>query len=275
MLAGFGGPQVTHYVALLSDAPATLVCAIILGATARRTARGAPRLAWTLLAVALALYFVGVMIGISSWLQGLDPFPGPADIFYCLFYPALTVAALLLIRAAQVRVPWIQLSLDATIFVVGFGAFFWFLVIAPAAAHVQLEFLKEALSLAYLALDCVLLLIFGVLVLTGVGNAGGRRVPLLLLAGFAAMFLGDILWSLAKVRGYYLPGQFQDVLYLCCCVPLCAAGREQMRSQRPGARPARTPRMRSSARCPTPRCWRRCWCWRTTVAATSAVRRRR
>jgi diguanylate cyclase (GGDEF)-like protein/PAS domain S-box-containing protein len=231
MLAGFGGPQVTHYVALLSDAPATLVCAIIFGATARRAARGAPRIAWTLLAVALALYFVGVMIGVSSWLQGLDPFPGPADIFYCLFYPALTVAALLLIRAAQVRVPWIQLSLDATIFVVGFGAFFWFLVIAPAAAHVQLEFLKEALSLAYLALDCVLLLIFGVLVLTGVGNAGWRRVPLLLLAGFAAMFLGDILWSLAKVRGYYLPGQFQDVLYLCCCVPLSAAGREQMRSQ--------------------------------------------
>jgi|HubBroStandDraft_4_1064222.scaffolds.fasta_scaffold04806_5 diguanylate cyclase (GGDEF)-like protein/PAS domain S-box-containing protein len=231
MLAGFGGPQVIHYVALLSDAPATLLCAVILGATARHTARGPARLAWTLLAVALALYFVGVMIGVSSWLQGFDPFPGPADIFYCLFYPALTVAALLLIRAAQVHVPWIQLSLDATIFVVGFGAFFWFLVIAPAAAHVQLEFLKEVLSLAYLALDCVLLLIFGVLVLTGVGNAGGRRVPLLLLAGFAAMFLGDILWSLAKVRGYYLPGQFQDVLYLCCCVPLSAAGREQLRSQ--------------------------------------------
>ena len=211
MLAGFGGPQVTHYVALLSDAPATLVCAIILGATARHTPRGASRVAWSLLALALALYFVGVVIGVSAWLQGFDPFPGTADIFYCLFYPALTVAALLLMRAAQVRVPWMQLSLDATIFVVGFGAFFWFLVLAPAAAHVQLAFLKEALSLAYLALDCVLLLTFGVLVLTGVGNAGGRRVPLLLLAGFAAMFLGDILWSLAKVRGYYLPGQYGRV----------------------------------------------------------------
>jgi diguanylate cyclase (GGDEF)-like protein/PAS domain S-box-containing protein len=230
MLAGFGGPQVTHYVALVSDVPATLACAIILAATARRTPRGAPRLAWTLLTVALSLYFVGVVIGVSSWLRGYDPFPGPADIFYCVFYPVLTMAALLLIRAAQVRVPWMQLSLDATIFVVGFGAFFWFLVIGPAAAHAQLEFLKEALSVGYLGLDCVLLLIFGVLVLTGVGNAGGRRVPLLLLAGFAAMFLGDILWSLAKVRGYYLPGQFQDVLYLCCYVPLSAAGRAQMRS---------------------------------------------
>ncbi len=56
------------------------------------------------------------------------------------------------------------------------------------------------------------------LLLTGAG-ASGRRVPLLLLVGFAMMFLGDILWSLAKVRGYYLPGQFQDVLYLSCYVP--------------------------------------------------------
>ena len=54
--------------------------------------------------------------------------------FYCAFYLALSLAALSLIRAAAVRVPWIQLSLDATIFVVGFGAFFWFLVIRPAAA---------------------------------------------------------------------------------------------------------------------------------------------
>ncbi len=44
------------------------------------------------------------------------------------------------------------------------------------------------------------------------------------------MFLGDILWSLAKVRGYYLPGGFQDVLYLSCYLPVAAAGRAQMRS---------------------------------------------
>jgi diguanylate cyclase (GGDEF)-like protein/PAS domain S-box-containing protein len=31
------------------------------------------------------------------------------------------------------------------------------------------------------------------------------------------------------MRGYYLPGGFHEVLYLCCCVPLAAAGRAQMR----------------------------------------------
>jgi diguanylate cyclase (GGDEF)-like protein/PAS domain S-box-containing protein len=229
MLAGFGGPDITHYVGLLSDAPAALASVVIAVATARHTARGVLRTGWILLAVALALYFVGVVIGTISWLQGHDPFPGPADIFYCAFYPVLAAGAVFLIRAAAVRVPWIQLSLDATIFVVGFGAFFWFLVIRPVASHAEVDFLKQALSLAYLGLDCVLLLMLGVLVLTGAGNVGGWRVPLLLLSGFAAMFLGDILWSLAKVRGYYLPGGFQDVLYLTCYAPVAAAAREQMR----------------------------------------------
>ncbi|TLY70654.1 MAG: EAL domain-containing protein [Gammaproteobacteria bacterium] len=230
MLTGFGGAQVTHYVGLLSDAPATLASVIIAAATVRYTARGVLRTGWILLAVALALYFVGIAIGTVSWLRGQDPFPGPADIMFCTFYPVLAAAVLFLIRAAAVRVPWIQLSLDATIFVVGFGAFFWFLVIRPATLHVEIDFLKQALSLAYLGLDCVVLLILGVLVLTGAGNAGGWRVPLLLLSGFAIMFLGDILWSLAKVRGYYLPGGFQDVLYLFCNVPVAAAGRAQMRT---------------------------------------------
>ena len=238
MLTGFGGPQVTHYVGLLSDAPAALVSVIVLGAAAARTGRGALRRAWVCLTIALSLYLGGVAIGTVSWLRGFDPFPGPADVFYCAFYVALAAAAFSLIRAAAVRVPWIQLSLDATIFAVGFGAFFWFLVIRPAAQHAEMDLLKEVLSQAYVALDCVLLLMLGVLLLTGTGS--GWRIPVLLLSGFAAMFLGDILWSLAKVRGYYLPGQFQDVLYLCCYVPLAAAGREQMRSLAAPARAVST-----------------------------------
>jgi diguanylate cyclase (GGDEF)-like protein/PAS domain S-box-containing protein len=244
MLTGFGGPQVTHYVGLLSDAPAALVSVIVLGAAATRTGAGALRTGWACLTIALSLYLGGVVIGTVSWLRGFDPFPGPADVCYFAFYLALAAASFSLIRAAAVRVPWIQLSLDATILAVGFGAFFWFLVIRPAAQHAEMDLLKEVLSQAYVALDCVLLLMLGVLLLTGTGDGGGWRIPVLLLSGFAAMFLGDILWSLAKVRGYYLPGQFQDVLYLCCYVPLAAAGREQMRSL---ASPARAMSTNSDA----------------------------
>jgi len=38
MLTGFGGAEVTHYVGLLSDAPAALASAIVAAATARHSA---------------------------------------------------------------------------------------------------------------------------------------------------------------------------------------------------------------------------------------------
>jgi len=230
MLTGAGGPKVTFYVGLYCKHTAELAAILVAAATALRMAPGALRSAWWSLAAALAVYFIGDCIGIVDWMTGRDPFPGPADFFYCSFYLPLAASALWLIRAAAVRVPWVQLSLDATIFVVGFGAFFWFLVVQPAAMHAPLGVLKEALSEAYLALDSFCLLLFGVLLLTGSGSTGGWRIPLLLLSGFATMFLGDILWSLAKVRGYYLPGGIQDVLYLACYLPLTAAGRAQMRA---------------------------------------------
>ena len=230
MLAGFGGERITHYVGLLADSPACFTAVVVAVAAARRMPAGAPRTAWRYLSIALALYFVADTIGVSSWLHGQDPFPGVADVFYVAFYAALFPAVVYLIRAAAVKVHWVQLALDAAILVSGFGAFFWFLVIRPAASSTETDVIKNTLTQVYLGLDCILLLTLGVLLLAGVGNASGRRVPLLLLVGFATMFLADILWSVAKISGDYLPGAFQDVLYSACYVPLAAAGREQMRA---------------------------------------------
>src|SRR5580700_4603024 len=183
MLTGLGGQKITHYVGLLCDSPSCLSSVIFSIAAARRTPRGALRTAWIWLSIALALYFVGTVIGTGSWLFDRDPFPGPSDVFCIAFYPAVFVAALYLIRAAAVRVPWAQLSIDATICVVGFGAFFWFLVIRPAAPSTapltDAEFLKQILSQVYGGFDCLLLLTFGVPLLTGGGKTGNRGVSLL------------------------------------------------------------------------------------------------
>jgi len=230
MQAGFGGERVRHYVGLLGRFPASFAAVIVAVAAARRMPAGAPRTAWRYLSIALALYFVADTIGVSSWLHGQDPFPGVADVFYVAFYAALFPAVVYLIRAAAVKVHWVQLALDAAILVSGFGAFFWFLVIRPAASSTETDVIKNTLTQVYLGLDCILLLTLGVLLLAGVGNRSGRRVSLLLLVGFATMFLGDILWSIAKITGDYLPGALQDVLYSACYVPLAAAGREQMRA---------------------------------------------
>ncbi|TLZ35502.1 MAG: hypothetical protein E6K24_10035 [Gammaproteobacteria bacterium] len=103
MLTGLGGPQVTHYVGLLSDVPPALASAVVAGAVVRRTAHGTLRTAWIWLTIALTLYFIGVALGAVSWLQGRDPFPGPADFFFLAFNLTLAAAAFLMIRAAAVR----------------------------------------------------------------------------------------------------------------------------------------------------------------------------
>jgi len=226
MLVHIGGPSVTHLIGLLSDAPANLGATLIAAAAARRSRSRLLRRAWGSMAAALGINLMGTFVSLFDWFRGIDPFPGVADVFFASFYPAMLVATLLLIRAAAIRIPWMQLCLDATIFVVGFGTFFWFLVIRPSVGHSEVDALKQTLSQAYAGLDCVVLLLLGVLLLAG---AESRRVALLLMAGFATMFLADILWSLAKLGGYYVPGGLQDVLYLACYVPLAGAGRQQMR----------------------------------------------
>ena len=179
MLTGLGGPQVRQYVGLLGDSPACLTAVIIAGATAWRLPRGTLRTAWACLSVAIALYFVGTMIGVVSWLHERDPFPGPADYFFLTFYPFLMLAVGFMIRHAAVRVRWTQFLLDAVIMVAGFGAFFWFLIIRPAESSAELDVLKSTLSQVYIALNCILVLSLGVLLLAGAANQSGRSVPLL------------------------------------------------------------------------------------------------
>ncbi|MGA8706459.1 MAG: EAL domain-containing protein [Steroidobacteraceae bacterium] len=230
MLAGLGGERIRHFVGLLAGEPACLMAGIVAVAAARRSAPGASRTAWWCLSIALALYFVGQGIASSVGLQGRDPFPGIPDFFYVAYYLGFIAAVTFLIRGAAARVQWMQLALDAAILVFGFGAFFWFLVIRPAAAASELDVIKKLLTQTYMALDSVLLLAFGVLLLASAGNPGGRRVRLLLLAGFAMSFIGDVLWSITKISPAYLPGALEDVLYIATYAPLALAGREQMRA---------------------------------------------
>lgn len=229
MLGGFGGPWMMRFVGLLADSPACLIATMIIVGAARRCPPGPVRKAWYCLGLSLAFYLVGTVIGVTSWLHERDPFPGIPDIFYLAFYPSFFAGILFLIRAGAARIPWGRLALDAAILVIGFGAFFWYLVIRSATPDAQNDVLKYALSQAYLGLNCTVVLQLGILLLTCVGKDSGRRIPLLLTVGFSTMFLADILWSVAKVTGAYLPGEFQDVLYVSFYLPIAAAAREQLR----------------------------------------------
>ena len=104
MLSGVGGPRLTHYVGLLSDAPSILVAMIIAITTSRRARSEALRRAWCSLAVALGLYWIGTLITVQSWLHDQDPFPGFGDLFFLAFYAAMLVAAVQLMPGRFISV---------------------------------------------------------------------------------------------------------------------------------------------------------------------------
>ncbi|MGE0466626.1 MAG: putative bifunctional diguanylate cyclase/phosphodiesterase [Steroidobacteraceae bacterium] len=236
-VAGDGGPFYDVFN-LYSDSPASIAVAILAAVAARNATDPAVRRTWQYLAAATAVYSIGNLLNSTYWLFGVDPFPSIGDVFFLGFYPLLFAAVLTVIRAAAVRVQWGRLGLDATILMLGFGAFFWFFVIAPtAAADRDPDVLKYVLSQSYIALNCVMLLAFGVLLMHAGAGPIYRRTLVLLTIGFSAMFLADIVWAMSKVSGTYLPGGMSDAIYLSCYGWLGAAAREQLRGE-PAVRPA-------------------------------------
>jgi len=233
-----GGGRFFEIFNLYSDSPLSIGGTILAAAAARQARDLAVRRTWLFLAASLAIYSVGNLLNSTYWLFGVDPFPSVGDVFFMGFYPLLFAGVLTVMRAAAVRVQWGRLALDATILMLGFGAFFWFFVISPtAAADRDPDVLKYVLSQGYIALNCLMLLAFGVLLMHAGAGPLRRRTLVLLTIGFSAMFLADIVWAMSKVSGSYLPGGFSDVIYLTCYVWLVAAAREQLRGA-PAVQPA-------------------------------------
>src|SRR5512135_1351133 len=115
---------------LYSDSLASVGVAVLAAAAARGSEDAATRRTWWFLTAALSVYSIGNLLHSTYWLFGVDPFPSVGDAFFLAFYPLVFAAALTVIRAAAGLVQWARLGLDATILTLGFGAFFWFCVIA-------------------------------------------------------------------------------------------------------------------------------------------------
>jgi diguanylate cyclase (GGDEF)-like protein/PAS domain S-box-containing protein len=239
------GSRALEVMNLYSDAPPSIIVTLLAAAAARGSSDAAARRMWWLLAAALGSYAVGNLSHSTYWLFDIDPFPSIGDVFFLAFYPLVFAAVLAVVRAAAVRVPWARLGLDTLILLLGFGAFFWFCVIAPtAAAPHDPDLLRYVLAQSYIGLNCVTLLACGVLLMHSGVTPIPRRAMLLLTLGFASMSVADIVWAMSKVGGDYLPGGLSDALYLSCYVWLAAAAREQLRGPLP---PRRAPGALSSA----------------------------
>ena len=227
---GFGSGPFQKIFTLFSDSPACFLSAVLAGFAARKAPDMMSRRTWWLLAAALLVYSIGNLLNSVYWYYGRDPFPSVGDVFFLAFYPLLFAAVLTIVRAGAVRVAWGRLMLDATILMLGFGAFFWFFVIRPAAtADAEVDVIKYVLTHAYIAMNCVMVLAFGLLLMNAGSSSIARRTLVLLTIGFSLMFLADIVWAMSKVTGEYLPGGLSDAIYLSCYVWLAAAAREQLR----------------------------------------------
>lgn len=235
-----GGGRALEVFNLYSDSLACIATVVLCAAAARSAEDVSVRRTWWLLAAALGVYSVGNLLNSTYWLFDRDPFPSVGDVFFLAFYPLVFAAVLTVIRAASLRVPWGRLTLDGTILVLGFGAFFWFFVIRPSAAGGETDVLKYALTQTYIGLNCLMVMAFGMLLIAGGGGPLRRRTLVLLTLGFATMFVADIVWALSKVTGSYLPGGLSDAVYLSCYIVLGAAAREQLRGPARDTRAADT-----------------------------------
>jgi len=226
---GAGG-QAFEIFKLYSDSPASIGATILCAIAARHATEPSVRRTWTYFAAAIGVYSIGNLLNSTYWLFGVDPFPSVGDVCFMGFYPLLFAGIFTAVRAAAVRVQWGRLALDATILMLGFGAFFWFFVIGPtAAAERDPDVIKYVLTQSYIALNCLMLLAFGILLMHAGAGTIARRTIVLLTIGFSAMSLADIVWAMAKVSGTYLPGGLSDAMYLSCYAWLIAAAREQLR----------------------------------------------
>jgi len=231
---GLGSGPWKEFFTLFSDLPTSIGVALLAVVAARSEQEPSARRAWQLMAAALVVYGAGNLQNSIYWFFGHDPFPSIGDVFFLAFYPLVFSAISTVIRAGSLRVPWGRLALDSFILMLGFGAFFWFFVIRPSVnAGGDADLIKYVLSQTYIALNCIMVLAFGVLLLNAGAGPLGRRTLLLLTVGFATMSLADIVWAMAKVSGNYLPGGLPDVLYLSCYAWLVAAAREQLRGPPP------------------------------------------
>lgn len=196
---------------------ATVVAAVGIAAAAYHRQKLFRPAAWMLVASALALAAIGH--GIWYWLDlnGLEPFPSSADIFYLAVYP-LFMAALWLLRGRSDRDDG-ALS-DALIVGTSAAVIGWALLIAPYMNDPSLSLSQLLVSAAYPVADLILL----PLVLRLVFLQQTRIVAhLFLLLGMLAYLTADLLYAHGNLVGWYAPGGLTDGFWLLAYALFAAA----------------------------------------------------
>jgi PAS domain S-box-containing protein len=165
--------------------------------------RPRPMVPWVLFIVAQVVFVSGDFFYYTYDL----PFPSFADGLYIAYYPIQVVGLLLLIRS---RTPGRDTAslLDALIISVGFGLLSWIYLISPYTRHVDESVLSRLVSMAYPAMDVLLLAVAVRLVM---GNGSRPRAFFLLMASILCLILTDVAYGAIELNGSYSVGSSLDV----------------------------------------------------------------
>ena len=178
----------------------------IVVAVRRYRPRG--RVGWWLIAGGQLLFVTGDALAYNhEALFGTPlPFPSLADPFYLAMYPCLVAGLVVLMRAAQPARDR-GAVIDALVVTIGVGTLVWVFLMAPYAHDGQLTLLTKLVSLAYPAMDLLVLAIAARLVLRGGlhGPAGS-----MLAAGLVALMATDSVYGWISLHAGYDTGNLLD-----------------------------------------------------------------
>jgi PAS domain S-box-containing protein len=164
--------------------------------------RPRPRLPWLLFVAAQVLFVGGDFFYYTYDLS----FPSLADGLYLAYYPVQVGGLLLLIRS---RTPGKDRAslLDALIITVGFGLLAWIYLIEPYTRHVDESQLSRLVSMAYPAMDVLLLAVATRLV---IGKGARPRAFWLMAASIVCLILTDVVYGAIELDGSYSVGSWLD-----------------------------------------------------------------
>ena len=202
-------PQPT--VAVVADVVIAALSVLAAGSCVRAaaSANGRFRLAWALMAGALAAFAVGEMIWIyiEHVVDG-SPFPSAADAFFLMF-PVGVSAALLLFRNRSSRESQGRIVLDGLIVAGSLFIASWTLGLRQVYEAGDAARMDLALLIAYPVCDLVMLTIAAVVVISA--QAGQRVTMTLLTLGLTCMALADSGYAYLSARGDYFSGNIVDI----------------------------------------------------------------
>jgi two-component system cell cycle response regulator len=175
---------------------------------------------WYLLAAGQAVYACADLVFYSARsVLGIETYPYYDDALYLLSYPILAFG---LYRFVRARTPtWnLTVTIDAAIISVAVAVLLWVYVIGPKVLAEDATLLAHAVSIAYPAMD-VLLLSFALRLIMGSGFRSGAYWSL--VYAILVMFAADVAYGILELSDGFVAGGVLDALWLSVSLALGTA----------------------------------------------------